>query len=57
MASSLLRNAFNRVMAARERQARSYANGVLIGMDDASIKALGTSREELRREGSTRSIL
>jgi hypothetical protein len=52
MATSLLRNAFDRFMASRERQVGRYVNGALMSMDDKTLASLGTSREELRRKGS-----
>jgi hypothetical protein len=51
MANSFFRNAFNRFVAARELQASRYVNGALLNLDDESLKALGTTREELRRKG------
>src|SRR3546814_2894576 len=36
MANSIFRNAFDRVIAARERQAGRYVNGILLGLDDRS---------------------
>ncbi|MGF9691684.1 MULTISPECIES: hypothetical protein [unclassified Rhizobium] len=54
MANSFFRNAFDRVVAARERQASRYVNGALLYLDDERLAALGTSREELRRKGATR---
>ncbi|MCY1669212.1 hypothetical protein [Rhizobium sp. SL86] len=56
MANSFFRNAFDRVVAARERQASRYVNGALMYLDDESLKALGTSREELHRKGATRYV-
>ena len=53
MANSFLKNAFNRIVEARERQARRYVNGALLRLDDQSLTALGKSREELRREGAS----
>lgn len=52
MANSFFRNAFERVVAARERQASRYVNGALLNLDDETLKALGHSREELRRRES-----
>ncbi len=52
MASSFFRNALNRVVEARERQVARYVNGALLGLDDETLKGLGTSREELRRKGA-----
>lgn len=56
MANSLLRNAFQRVIEARERQARRYVNGALMGLDDKTLESLGVTREELRRKGTSNYI-
>jgi hypothetical protein len=53
MANSFFRNAFNRVVEARERQVARYVNGAMLSLDDQTLKSLGTSREELRRKGAT----
>lgn len=53
MANSFFRNAFQRVVEARERQASRYVNGALLSLDDETLKGLGTSREELRRKGAS----
>jgi hypothetical protein len=53
MANSFFRSAFNRVVEARERQVARYVNGALLNLDDETLKGLGTSREELRRNGAT----
>jgi len=55
MANSIFRNAFDRMIAARERQAGRYVNGILLGLDDETLKGMGTTREELRRKGAVRS--
>lgn len=52
MATSFFRTAFERVVAARERQASRYVNGVLMNLDDKTLRGMGTSREELRRKGA-----
>lgn len=52
MANSFFRNAFNRIIEARERQAARYVNGALLNLDDETLKGLGTSRQELRRKGA-----
>ena len=49
MSNSFFRNAFSRLTAARERQARRYVGNVLLGLDDETLKSLGHSREELSR--------
>ncbi len=56
MANSIFRTAFERVVAARERQASRYVNNVLMNLDDQTLKGMGTSREELRRKGGTSSV-
>lgn len=52
MANSILRNAFQRFVAARELQASRYVNGALMNLDDETLRSMGTSREELRRKGT-----
>ncbi|HEX5934695.1 MAG TPA: hypothetical protein VFY63_11070 [Pseudorhizobium sp.] len=56
MANSIFRSAFERVVAARERQASRYVHGVLMNLDDETLKGMGTSREELRRKGGSTSV-
>ena len=51
MRNTIFRTAFDRMVAARERQARRYVNTHLLTLDDESLRALGRSRDELRREG------
>lgn len=46
------RNAFNGLMAARERQAEAYVNGALLMLDDETLRQNGYSRSELRRRPS-----
>ena len=53
MANSIFRTAFERVVAARERQASRYVNNVLMNLDDQTLKGMGTTREELRRKGGS----
>lgn len=43
------RNAFDAMVAAREKQARAYIRGALLLMDDETLKAHGYNREELKR--------
>lgn len=52
MSSNFLQNAFDRLVTARERQARRYVNGALLTLDDSQLKTLGRTREEIRREGA-----
>ena len=56
MANTFFRNAFDRVVAARERQVARYVNGALLSLNDETLKDLGTSREELRRKGTAHSV-
>ena len=56
MANSFFRNAFNRVIEARERQVSRYVNGAMLSLDETTLKSLGTSREELCRKGATQYI-
>ncbi|MBW6422698.1 hypothetical protein KX729_14670 [Rhizobium sp. XQZ8] len=56
MAASFFRNAFNRMVEARERQVARYVNGALLNLDDETLKGLGTNREELRRKGASNYI-
>lgn len=51
MANSVFKNAFDRMIAARERQVRRYVNGTLMGLDDATLKSIGRSRDDIRKEG------
>ncbi len=53
MRNNFFRTAFDRMVAARERQVRHYVNGHLLSLDDESLKAMGRSRDELRREGAS----
>lgn len=50
MAKTFFRNAFNRVVEARERQVSRYIQGAMINLDEQSLKSLGTSREEMRAQ-------
>ena len=52
MSKSFLRNAFDRITAAREKQARRYVGSVLLSLDDETLKSLGHSREELKKAGT-----
>ena len=52
MSVKMFQNAFDRLVSARERQVRRYVNGALLAMDDAQLKSIGRTREELQREGA-----
>ncbi len=56
MANSFFRTAFNRVVAARERQASRYVTNILMGLDDETLRGMGTNREELRRKAARHSV-
>jgi len=47
-----LRNTFDRMIAAREKQARRFVNGALLNLDDETLKRAGYTREELKKQGS-----
>jgi DNA phosphorothioation-dependent restriction protein DptG len=57
MAKSFLRTALDNLVEARQRRADLYATGALLSLDDASLKAMGLTRDELRRRPSQRSII
>lgn len=46
------RNAFNTLIAARERQAEAYVNGALLMLDDETLRRNGYNRSELQRRPS-----
>ncbi len=48
--SGFFRNAFNALIAARERQASSYVNSALLMLDDDTLKAHGYNRADLRKQ-------
>jgi uncharacterized protein YjiS (DUF1127 family) len=52
MSTKFFQNALDRLVSARERQARRYINGAMLAMDDAQLKELGRTREEIKREGA-----
>lgn len=52
MANSFLRNAYERMVQARERQVSRYVNGALLNLDDKTLESIGMTREELRRKGA-----
>ena len=47
------RNTFNRMVAAREKQARRYVNGALLSLDDETLARGGFDRKTLRAEGAS----
>ena len=46
------RNAFDALVAAREKQAQRYVAGALLMLDDETLRASGYSRAELQRRQS-----
>lgn len=52
MSKSFFRTALDRMITARERQARRYVNGALLHMDDATLTSLGRNRADIEREGA-----
>ena len=44
---------FERMIAARERQARRYVNGVLLSLDDETLARGGFDRKTLKRSPAT----
>ncbi|MGN6550395.1 MAG: hypothetical protein ACTHJ3_10945 [Pararhizobium sp.] len=53
MRNTIFRTAFERVVAAREKQVRRAVNAHLLTLDDKTLRDMGRSREELRREGQS----
>ncbi|KQO80290.1 hypothetical protein [Rhizobium sp. Leaf262] len=49
MAKSIFRNAFDRVVDARRREADRYVSRALLSLDDTTLAAIGRNREELHR--------
>ncbi|GIL01041.1 MAG: hypothetical protein BroJett030_09400 [Alphaproteobacteria bacterium] len=46
------RSGFDRMVKARERQARRYVNAALLQFDDETLARAGFSRQELERQGA-----
>jgi len=49
----VFRNTFDRMIAAREKQARRYVNGALLNLDDKTLALGGFNRKDLRSEGGS----
>ena len=47
-ARTMLRSAFDGIVASRERQARHYAQAHLLGLDDATLRRAGLTRADVR---------
>ncbi|MCG6857235.1 MAG: hypothetical protein LJE67_04135 [Salaquimonas sp.] len=51
--SRVTRTGFDRMISARERQARRYVNSALLHFDDETLSRAGFDRKELEKQGST----
>lgn len=47
------KSTFDRMIAAREKQARRFVNGALLNLDDETLKRAGFSRDQIKKEGSS----
>lgn len=47
------RSAMNALIEARQREASRYVNGMLLGLDDETLKAHGYDREELKKAANS----
>ncbi|SFU02906.1 hypothetical protein SAMN05518861_11060 [Mesorhizobium sp. YR577] len=57
MMAGFFKAAINALMEARQREAARYVNGVLLSLDDATLKANGFTREDLKKRGSSYSFV
>jgi hypothetical protein len=48
MPARLFRNAYNRMIEARKREAAHYLQDAMTRLDDRTLEALGTTRQEIR---------
>ena len=48
-----VRSVLNALVEARQREAERYVNGVLLSLDDETMKSHGYSRAELSRRGAS----
>jgi hypothetical protein len=48
-----LRNTFDRMVAAREKQARRYVAGAMLNLDDATLEKAGYTRAQLKAQGAS----
>ena len=46
-----IRNTFDRIIAAREKQARRYVNGALLTLDDETLAKAGFDRDSIKAQG------
>ena len=47
------RNGLNRMVEARERQARRYVNATLLGLDDETLARSGFDLKQLEKQGAS----
>ena len=47
------RTTFDRMIAAREKQARRFVNGALLNLDDDTLSRAGLNRADIRKEGAS----
>ncbi len=45
------KSTFDRMVAAREKQARRYVNGALLNLDDDTLNKAGFSRDAIKKQG------
>jgi hypothetical protein len=48
-----VRSVLSALVEARQREAERYVNGVLLSLDDETLKSHGYSRAELSRRGTS----
>lgn len=48
-----IRNTFDRMIAAREKQARRYVNGALLTLDDETLNSAGFDRATIKAQGAS----
>ena len=45
------KSTFDRMVAARQHQARRYVNGALLNLDDETLKRAGLTRDGIKKQG------
>ncbi|WP_169054038.1 hypothetical protein [Nitratireductor sp. XY-223] len=53
MTRSVFRNAFDRMIAARQEKARGLIRSYLLTQDDATLNSMGFNREDVKKNGRT----
>ena len=48
-----MKSTFDRMIAARAKQARRYVNGALLNLDDETLNKAGFTREGIRQQGAS----